>query len=279
MPALQTALAEDVLHMEDKASDPFEWLLSTCVGDKAEMVRGNFRLRAPEPEAGICFSCAELFADGGRNLMLGKLASRYGNVPVKPLISFWSLGYFSRLCLTAGALWLYGGRQLPVAPETMQVVLDPETGIVVGFVLPNTGHIAELLEKETKVPTSCTRGLDLEPEALLEGLAPLIFGHLAPVITALKARTRMSPRLLWCNAETYLEWMLFESGAEEAAKLLRNSPKIAGEPNPFRNLLLRHGAPEEGQYPTRRRICCMRNLLPGVPGCGELCPLKGAGRS
>lgn len=90
----------------------------------------------------------------------------------------------------------------------------------------------------------------------------------------------MTARLLSSNAATILEWTLSQAGTDGAAsgKVLQHGfAMLAAEtlPQGRRNPLFEPVRyPLEGRVPTRRRrVCCLRYLLPGEENCGSLCPL------
>ncbi|MDZ7780608.1 MAG: siderophore-iron reductase FhuF [Gemmatimonadota bacterium] len=110
---------------------------------------------------------------------------------------------------------------------------------------------------------------------------PLIMRHVAPVVEILSARYRVGRGLLWGNAAHYMEWALAELEARPDA-VAEDARRARGElldrrewPGLGRNPL--HGAiryVSDGEAEIRRRrVCCLRHLLPGVAGCGSLCPL------
>jgi ferric iron reductase protein FhuF len=106
-------------------------------------------------------------------------------------------------------------------------------------------------------------------------LAPLMDKHLVTVVQHLKTVGGISPKLAWNNAAVYIDYALRSAGPEplndqaDAMTGLRLLPN--GTPNPFFDCL-RHEE-EAGARVCRRKICCLRYLLPGIQSCGSLCAL------
>ena len=113
-----------------------------------------------------------------------------------------------------------------------------------------------------------------------ERFARLFSGHVEPLIHHFAARFDVSQRLLWTNAAAIFEWTLQQveeagmpspAALEEGRALLRQRNGGNGRPNPLCGAV-RYPL-EQGLPVRRRKICCLRYLLPGVEDCGSLCPL------
>lgn len=101
----------------------------------------------------------------------------------------------------------------------------------------------------------------------------LVYGHLAPCIELLSARSRVTERVLWNSASNYFEAMVLRLEPKHgyrasiiSARRLINSPHLAdGRANP----LFRPVTYEQEGYRLvrRRRVCCMRYRVPD----GEFC--------
>jgi ferric iron reductase protein FhuF len=138
----------------------------------------------------------------------------------------------------------------------------------------------------------CTAGLALSPATPLPAsphrtrFAALLDEHLAPLIDSLAKPFGVSPKLLWNNAAGSLAWTVQQCAAQAGvdedglaeARAILTSPLLAGE---HRNAL--HGmlkpSPLTPLDQCRRRICCLRYLLPGVADCGSYCPLTDEARA
>lgn len=220
----------------------------------------------------------------------------------RALASEWSKRYFVRLLppVLAAALVLDHG--LPLRAAGIDLVLD-EDGAPFAFRLPGAGGAAE-----GGLDSACGGGSGSActvppPGGALARLTPLIDDHLAPVIAALSAYSRLSPRVFWSNAGNYAEAVvriLADRGNEPAdAADPRGAARVLdvvdgpyrpdGKANPFFNTVRyrdvsdglrrdRHAGDDLVMSPAvnrrwrQRRVCCVRYLLPGQPLCGN-CPL------
>lgn len=126
--------------------------------------------------------------------------------------------------------------------------------------LPDTLHLAPELALPTPLPAQVDR-------LLSEGVMP--------VIRALRAETGLSHRLLWENAGGHLIWTLKTIArenadrADEAAEALQalRWPREA-----CAALTLMRSDALAGLDAPRRRVCCLRNGLPGFSKCEGICP-------
>lgn len=194
--------------------------------------------------------------------ILERFGARYPGGDPRAVASLWSQWYFGALVPGAVVLGVLGERILPLALEEVELIVDEETARPTGFRLPDGGTTAP--------------GADV-----FRRFEPLVWGHLAPFVEAFAAETGLGEGTLWCNAGRPLQWILDEiesrnegSGAavtdvRDALLGLERWPD--GRPNALSGTV---GYVEEaGDRRPRRRICCLRYLLPGVAGCGSLCPL------
>jgi ferric iron reductase protein FhuF len=99
------------------------------------------------------------------------------------------------------------------------------------------------------------------------------------VVGLLKQRAGISTKLAWNNAAVYIDYAFnttdrspLEGDDPWPSRPLFDRPRLAdGSRNPF-HACLRHEF-EAGVSHCRRKVCCLRYMLPGIPGCGELCAL------
>jgi len=189
---------------------------------------------------------------------LAALGAAYADPDPRALGSIWSAWYFGMLTAPALAACL----RLDAPPS-----LDlPD----VWFGLAEKGHV-------------CAVGFRRSDPALAalsvaERLSAFVGGHLQAVIEALAEHTGLSRNVLWGNAAGHWIWCvraLREGGAgpelAEAASFMERPSLICGAANPLRGRIQMIGV--EGNEIARRRTCCLRYLLPGVPTCGAVCPL------
>ncbi|SFM37650.1 siderophore-iron reductase FhuF [Methylobacterium pseudosasicola] len=185
---------------------------------------------------------------------LSAFGAGYGPVDRRVLVSYWSQFYLAALATPALTALVCLGRPLPLAFDTTRLELDA------------AGRPARLL-----VPAEtpdCRSGCAL-------GLAGLVEDHLRPFVEMCHARCGIAPRVLWGNAAVILEYVAGELGCGDeptcavAATRLGWRGALACGRNPLAQALC-----AEASGCRRRRVCCLRHRLPGVPSCGTLCPLE-----
>jgi len=168
------------------------------------------------------------------------------------LVSYWSQFYLAALATPALTALMRLGRPLPLAFDALHLELDA-TGRPARFLIP---------EAES--------GCDPAP-----GLAGLVEAHLRPFVELCHARCGIAPRVLWGNAAVILDYVAGELGGREGAAPAcddvaaclgwRAGPACARSP-------LSQALCPGASGCRRRRVCCLRHRLPGVPSCGALCP-------
>jgi ferric iron reductase protein FhuF len=215
--------------------------LALVPGD-GEAIRGA-KLRRPEVLRGL----------------LDRYCLQFGKADRRAGVSMWMQSYAVRLVYPVLAANLMAGRDLPLALDDVTLLVGPEGGPR-GFVLPHAGGAIT------------ARGM--------ARFAPLVRDHLAPLIEALAAADRITPRLAWSNAGIRISGTadiarragrLDAEAAEDVALLLGSTCWPDGWLNPvFEPYRVPHGGGE-----AQRRVCCLRYLLPGFAGCGDACPVPG----
>lgn len=194
------------------------------------------------------------------NALVDGFGAAYEGGDRRAVASLWSQWYFGALLVPATAVMLLDRRVFPLRLDQLGVAMDPERHHAVAFHLPGTGNSAP----------------DADPFELFHDL---VWNHLDPLIRSISRSARVSERLLWSNAGGYVEWTVRQlegrpDGAAAAAagdRLLAARCWPDGSPNPLFHPVLY--VPEGETRVRRRRICCMRYMLPGVGGCGGVCPL------
>ncbi|GJE15652.1 siderophore-iron reductase FhuF [Methylobacterium marchantiae] len=171
----------------------------------------------------------------------------------RALVSLWTQYYLPALIVPYFTALSRLGRALPIGFDRVHFELD-EAGTVSRFI------VAE--EDASRA--------DPEP-----GLDPLIEGHLRPFFDLCHAHYGLSRHVLWCNAGVTADVALraLSGGAVPEPPLASRAEACLG----------RCGGDAFGRCPLakafsggeerRRRVCCMRYRLPGVPSCGALCPV------
>lgn len=205
-------------------------------------------------EAGVPLE--EFFSDGGFEAAIATYARVSGGSDRRAVASMWSLYYFSALTIPFILARTLSAQVLPIGFEDMRLAVGKD-GLPRAFGVPNPGHLA---------------GIETETFAVI---APLVEAHLGQVVALLKAKAGISVRLGWNNAAVYIDYALRcvapWSGEPADKPLLDGTHLTGGRANPF-NDCLRYER-DGDQSVCRRKLCCLRYLLPGIPSCGSLCAL------
>lgn len=231
-------------------------LLVGAAGDRFSYCRGKFMLTV---RAGQCVvACPDLMERDVFDDVIALYAGRYPGADRRAVISMWSMYYFSTLMISGAVSGLVLGMNIPAAIDRLKLVSDGETGAPAGFLLPGGGWHLE------------TAG---DPELAMEAV---LREHAAPLVGAIARNGGVSERLLWNNASAYLSWIVgeiaaFKGGGACGSCLMDNECWSDGRRNPlFGTIKL---CERDGNCFSCRKVCCLRYALPGVCGCGDLCPL------
>lgn len=234
----------------------FDHLLASAEPALASYLTGKLRLAAQPGDGAI--ACRDLFTPDGFDRAVAPLLARHPDTDRRAVVSLWSLYYFSTLTIAPIVLWRRLGIALPLALEDTSLIAAPDTGMAQAFGLAGTGKT---------VP-----GL-----TITQALAPMFENHLRPAIGFVSGHCRLSPRLLWCNAAGYIDWILREldPGNDNAEGLeLFATPRLCdGADNPFQGTIKRIPDASGEGLQSQRKVCCLRYMVPGVGGCGHTCPL------
>ena len=189
--------------------------------------------------------------------LIGRFAAECRGGDRRAIVSMWTQWYFGATIIPTTAALLALDRVLPIALADVAVAFGPH-GRPEAVILPHDGAM---------------RG----QQGGADGLDELLDGHVAPLIGHLSASFDVSSRLLWTNAATMLEWTLGEVSAPVATVIagarrrLSERSDAAGRRHPMCGAV--RYVQDDGESVRRRRLCCLRYLLPGVPSCAGLCPL------
>jgi ferric iron reductase protein FhuF len=210
-----------------------------------------------ELEGGI--PLPEFFANGGFERSINRYAEVSKGKDRRAVVSMWSLYYFAGLTIPYILARRLAGQLLPVAFEEMSIALHDD-GLPRAFGVHHRGSIGEAGEADD-----------------FGTVGPLLDSHLAEVVSRLKV-CGIAPKLCWNNAAVYIDYTL----------RLTEPDSVAGRPAPDLPLFVRGCLPNGGPNPfcgsvrqvedggemiQRRKICCLRYMLPGVPSCGNRCAL------
>ncbi|TXN03138.1 siderophore-iron reductase FhuF [Methylobacterium sp. WL64] len=228
--------------------------IAACVPASLEAYRGGVAVGPGGPTA---LPVAALREPAVFDATLATFGAGYGAADRRVLVSYWSQFYLAALATPALTALIRLGRPLPLGFDTTRLELD------------DAGRPARLL-----VPAETP---DCRSSDCASGLAGLVEGHLSPFVEMCHARCGIAPRVLWGNAAVILDYVAGElGGADELACTAAatgrgwRGPLACGR-NPLAQALC-----ADASGCRRRRVCCLRHRLPGVPSCGALCPLERA---
>lgn len=244
--------------LPSRQAPDFDRLLAAQTGEKYAFCRGRFLAEAPAGMRRV--ACRDLLDAALFSGLIDRYATKYGVADRRAVVSMWTMYYFSILMIGSAISWLELRRQLPLALDEMTLCLDPDTAEPRAFVLAGTGAVAPEL-------------------SIHAALHNLFRRHAEPLIEAVAEVGHVSRKLLWGNAAGYFSWAVTEMGrltdpdlAAEGALLLDRPAWPDGWKNPLHGTI-RRDCEMEGTAHGRRRVCCLRYVLPGIPGCGMVCPL------
>ncbi|MBB3540524.1 MULTISPECIES: siderophore-iron reductase FhuF [unclassified Rhizobium] len=194
------------------------------------------------------------FGNGGFEQAIGRYATACGDSDRRAVVSMWSLYYFSALSIPYVLARRLAAQELPVAFDDMTIALQ-DNGLPRAFGVPHRGRNARNGEEDG-----------------FEAIGPLLEEHLPEAIRRLTA-CGVSAKLCWNNAAVYLDYVLRLTLPPEGPDLtvfVRGCLPDGGV-NPLCGSL--RYVEEDGERVARRKICCLRYMLPGVQSCGKLCAL------
>ncbi len=182
----------------------------------------------------------------------------------RALLSQWSKLYFNLVVPPALVAACVLGRPLAMALPDCTVVL--RRGLPHALWLPS----------DTLGTPAGLGAASAEPVARYRSLC---VEHLAPLIEQLAQAVRLAPRVFWSNAANTLEYALVHelpAGAGDAAWLFgQHSFFDTGASNPLYRAIRYVDTTRPGlDAPFRaRRVCCLRDRLPGEEMLCSACPL------
>ncbi|MGE7413344.1 siderophore-iron reductase FhuF [Methylobacterium tarhaniae] len=189
-----------------------------------------------------------------------------GTADRRALVSYWSQFYLAPLATPVLTALVRLGRPLPLAFATTSLELDA------------AGRPARFL-----VQPEAARCPPCRPAGIASGgLAGLVEDHLRPFVELCRERCGIAPRVIWGNAAVILDYVARELGepetlaCPEVATCLGWCGPPCAAPSPAARSPLAQALCDTAAG-RRRRTCCLRQRLPGVPSCGALCPLKESG--
>lgn len=178
----------------------------------------------------------------------------------RAVASLWAKHHFATLLPPFLALALIAEREIELAPDAIGCTFSPD-GVTTRIHLRDAGRPAASADA-------------------LARFAPLVDGHLEPLIRALSSASGVSRKVLWSNAGN-----MFDFIARRIERAIGPSPPVRdalalmaakrlpdGRPNPLFDPV-RYG--DHGSGERLRRVCCIRYLIPDLGYCSA-CPLPAA---
>jgi len=236
----------------------FDDALIAATGDKFAYCQGKYLLKPPAGHRIV--ACRRLTDAATFAGILDRYETKYPGADRRAVASMWSMHYFSTLMISAAVHHLALRKTLPLGLADLSVVLDPNTAEPRAFVLAHTG-------------VDCTRG------PVHASLGCVVRDHAEPLVEAMSGHARLAKKLLWTNVSAYLSWIIKEIGHQVDPSLSVEGLVLVNEPvwpdgwkNPMFGMI-RVARQQCGLEFSNRKICCLRYALPGVSGCGDICPL------
>jgi len=196
--------------------------------------------------------------DGGlAEEVVRRYARAYPGADRRAIVSMWTQWHFGILIVPATAAILLLERDLPLSLEQVKIALNEE-GRTAAIIIPDDG---------------------VRWTGARDRFSSLFEGHIDPLIEHFSETFRVSRRLLWTNAAAAFEWALQQAeplnpcpaAVSEGRAWLERRSNAEGRPNPMHGLVLQ--CETDGESLRRRKVCCLRYMLPGFEDCGSLCPL------
>ncbi|MDX3926022.1 MAG: siderophore-iron reductase FhuF [Shinella sp.] len=219
---------------------------------------GDYLVLADDPRPYL--SCSDLLDEGRLPELLARFGRNYAEPEPRGVASQWSKWYFSRLLTPVLAANIALNRRLPIVFEETGLILS-EDARVVAFRLSDDGR-------------------SFEPTDFVERFEDLIDGHLSMLVEALSSASGLSRKVLWSNAGN-----IFENVVSQCAQLLGEAhPGVGHGRALLANRFWREDRvnrifepvrylPADGKNIRKRRVCCIRYLIPGIALCKN-CPLE-----
>lgn len=214
-----------------------------------------------EPPADA-LAARELLEPGRLAARLDHFSLQYDGGDRRAVASLWSKWHLSAVISAGLAANLLLERDLPLGLEALHLELAPEG--------------------QTRRLWLAHDGTPLASRDPLARFSTLIDDHLTPLIAALAAHSGASPKVFWSNAGNYFEYFaealeahpMASPGAAEPARALLAARQLPdGRRNPLFQPVRYLAAAAGGEPERRRRLCCIRYLIPELGYCGN-CPLS-----
>jgi ferric iron reductase protein FhuF len=170
--------------------------------------------------------------------LMQSYARRFGVKPDGYLVSLWSQKYLATVIIPVIAISLIGRQAVHADIENTAIVVDDD-GEPVALRLP----------------------IAFTTEEADQAASLLISSYLTPLIEALARHSGLSRKVFLGNAAHYLAWIVRQLPGKTPAFNL---------PAPMTDAI--RYVEEDGLRVRRRKVCCLRDRIPGIEDCGSLCP-------
>ncbi|WP_131195531.1 siderophore-iron reductase FhuF [Lichenihabitans psoromatis] len=200
---------------------------------------------------------AEMLDSDRLSSCIDRFRRHHGVAERSAAASLWSQFYFSGLIVPSVMAGMALDRVLPLRIDDLRLDLCPESGVPLRFRMDRAA--------DGKATPS-----------IRATLAPMLEGHVAPMIEALRGITGLSRRLLWENAGWSLFWALGEAVRRAPPRQDEIDALLADPSWPDGGrALIAHMKSDMRQVGAvqARRVCCRRYLVPGFERCAAICPL------
>ncbi|MDX3926422.1 MAG: siderophore-iron reductase FhuF [Shinella sp.] len=240
-----------------KASHPDVYLTGE-LGERFSYCRGKLLLEPGENHRIV--PCRSLLEKAVFDAEIEAYSGLFPGADRRALVSMWTMYYFGALFLSSAVSGFLFRLNVPAGLDELSLLADTRTAAPSAFLLPRE-----------KWP----REAEADPEEAMEAL---LREHARPLVQAVAAHGGVSQRLLWNNISAYLSWIVEEIGAfrgpgcaVEGRCLMENECWRDGQRNPLHGTI--RLCEKNGNCVSCRKVCCLRYALPGVCGCGDICPL------
>ncbi|WP_197408110.1 MULTISPECIES: siderophore-iron reductase FhuF [unclassified Guyparkeria] len=221
----------------------------------------------PRPRRGdtSCEGPRVTFPELGDPAVMAMIQERFATVypggDRRAVASMWSKWLFNAVLPSLVGLLLADGRACAADDSSLGVVLD-EAGYPERFWIRDQGDITA-------------------PVSMASGFEALLRDRLAPVIEALASVSGASRNVFWSNAGNSVEYLVGEMARhpaitpatlQQAYAFFETRRFADGQRNPLFRPVRYHSPDGDGAVERRRRVCCIRYLLPGTSYCAN-CPL------
>lgn len=204
-------------------------------------------------------ACKLLLDDRRMAEILKIFAGNYSEPDPRAVASQWSKQYFAHLLMPTLAINLVLDRALPLRLDQVGVTLKDDAR-------PNTFFFDDA-------------GSPIEAADFSGRFGDLFDGHVAPLVTSISNASMLPQKVLWANVGNIVENVVGHCfrlagetpGVRHGRDMLASKLWHDGRRNPLFEPIRYERA--DGQQIRKRKVCCLRYLIPSLKLCGT-CPLE-----